>query len=126
MKLKNNTGWMIASGLLGASAVALGAVAAHALSQPQAAVAVERASTYQLIHAVAILLISQFAGRTAVIARWLMLLGIIGFSGAIYAKYLIGLTSWGQVAPVGGMLLIVAWLAVALSYFGSAPSPDDH
>jgi uncharacterized membrane protein YgdD (TMEM256/DUF423 family) len=113
------------SGLLGASGVALGAIAAHALTNSQASIAVERASTYQIIHAVAILLIAQLAGRTATLARWLVLFGVVGFSGGIYAKYLAGLTSWGQLAPVGGMLLIVAWLVLAVSYFLPMMAPDE-
>ncbi len=107
--------WTGTVGLLGASAVALGAVAAHGLSDPVAASAVERASTYQLLHAIALLLLCQFSTWPWVLARALMLAGVIGFSGAIYAKYLLGLTALGGLAPIGGMLLIVSWLVIALA-----------
>jgi uncharacterized membrane protein YgdD (TMEM256/DUF423 family) len=57
------------------------------------------------------------------VARWLMLAGIVGFSGAIYAKYLLGLEAFGAIAPIGGMLLIVSWLAVGLAWVGR-PTTD--
>jgi uncharacterized membrane protein YgdD (TMEM256/DUF423 family) len=110
--------WTVVIGLLGASGVALGAVAAHALSDPGAASAVERASTYQLLHAIALLVLCQFAGAGIVLARWLMLAGIIGFSGAIYAKYLLGFAWLGTLAPIGGSLLIASWLVVGLAWIG--------
>lgn len=110
-------------GLLGASGVALGAVAAHALSDPAAASAVERASTFQLLHAIALLVLCQFAGLGAIVARWLMLAGIIGFSGAIYAKYLLGLAAFGAIAPIGGLLLIASWLVLGLAWIGR-PTTD--
>jgi len=115
--------WTAVVGLLGASGVALGAVAAHALNELAAASAVERASTLQLLHAIALLVLCQFSGLGVMVARWLMLAGIVGFSGAIYAKYLLGLEAIGAVAPIGGMLLIVSWLAVGLAWIGR-PSTD--
>ncbi len=108
--------WLFICGLLGASGVTLGAVAAHALSDPQAAIAVERASNYQLLHAIAILIIAQLGGALGALSRWLMLLGIVGFSGAIYAKYLLGITELGKYAPWGGTLLILSWLFLAVSF----------
>lgn len=113
--------WVVICGLLGASGVALGAIASHALSDPQAAFAVERASTYQLLHTVVILVLLGFASRTVLLARAMMFAGIIGFSGAIYAKYLLGLTALGALAPVGGSLLILSWLVLALSWFTAKP-----
>ena len=114
--------WTGTVSLLGASAVVLGAVAAHALSDPNAASAVERASTYQLLHAIALLLLCQFSAWPLVLARALMLAGVIGFSGAIYAKYLLGFPALGGVAPIGGMLLIGSWLAIGLAAIVPASS----
>ena len=107
--------WLLICGLLGASGVALGAVAAHALADPTAAIAVGRASNYQLLHAIALLVLSQMVGSLTVLARAAMLAGILGFSGAIYLKYLLGMTGAGIVAPWGGSLLILSWLLVAAS-----------
>lgn len=125
MNFNAKSPWVLVCGLLGASGVALGAVASHALSDPQAAVAVERASTYQLLHTVAILVLLGFQSRTIQLARILMAAGVLGFSGAIYAKYLLGLTAMGQLAPIGGSLLILSWIVTAATYFwpGSPEKP---
>lgn len=112
-----NSVWIFVCGLLGALGVALGAVAAHALADPQAALSVERATNYQLFHTVAILVLLTLKGRLVTLSRWLMLAGIIGFSGAIYAKYLLGLPALGALAPVGGSLLILSWLVLGASAF---------
>lgn len=116
--------WTVTIGILGASAVALGAVAAHALHDPAAASAVERASTYQLLHAIALLILCPLAGFGVALARWLMLTGMVAFGGAIYAKYLLGLTAMGAIAPIGGMLLIASWLVLAVAWLKRAPPSD--
>lgn len=113
MNFTSKPGWVVVVGLLAASAVALGAVAAHALPEP-AATSVERASTYQLFHAIALLVL---AGATGVWIGWvraLMLGGVICFSGAIYAKHLLGFPSLGSLAPLGGVLLILSWLVLVV------------
>ncbi|HEY7804244.1 MAG TPA: DUF423 domain-containing protein [Orrella sp.] len=117
MNFNANSVWILVCGLLGALGVALGAVAAHALADPQAALSVERASNYQLFHTVAILALLSLKGRLVTLSRWLMLAGIVGFSGAIYAKYLLGLPALGALAPVGGSLLILSWLVLGASVF---------
>jgi uncharacterized membrane protein YgdD (TMEM256/DUF423 family) len=116
--------WLFICGLLGATAVALGAVAAHALTDPQAALSVQRASNYQLFHVVAILVLLGMQGRLVCLARLLMLAGVIGFSGAIYAKYLLDLPALGTLAPVGGSLLIVSWIVLAVSAITGSRSRD--
>ena len=104
--------WRVAAGLLGMLAVALGAVAAHALKDPQAALAVERAANYQLIHAVVLLVTTFMPGRSGAVARWLFLLGILLFSVSIYAKYLLHIVMAGKLAPTGGVLLMAGWLSL--------------
>jgi uncharacterized membrane protein YgdD (TMEM256/DUF423 family) len=110
--------WVATAALLAATGVALGAIAAHGVSEPAAAQAIERASTLQLIHAVALLALgltmTSLTNRYLVVGRWLLLLGIVGFSGAIYAKYLIGIASLGAMAPYGGMSLILGWMLIAV------------
>lgn len=107
--------WLIAAGALGATGVALGAIAAHAVQDPMAITSLERASTYQILHAIALVALSGVTFRLMGIARLLMLLGIVGFSGSIYAKYLLGMTSMGKFAPMGGTALILGWFVVLLA-----------
>lgn len=127
MNFNAKSPWVLICGLLGASGVALGAVASHALADPQAALAVERASTYQLLHTIAILVLLGFTSRIVGFARVLMLAGIVGFSGAIYAKYLLGMPALGPLAPIGGSLLILSWLVLAASFaFAHWATPKDN
>ena len=114
---------MLLCGLLGASGVALGAIASHALTDPQAAFAVERASTYQLIHTIVILVLLLMNGPLVRLARLTMLAGIVLFSGAIYAKYLFAIPAAGALAPIGGMLMIGAWLTLIASWALSQSTP---
>lgn len=107
--------WRVLASLLGLTAVALGAVAAHALADPAASAAVERASTYQLIHAVVLWLATLCTGWAARCARWALLAGMLLFCGAIYAKYLLSFTQAVALAPAGGTLLMVGWLLLAFS-----------
>ena len=45
-------------------------------------------------------------------AGWLFVLGVIVFSGSLYALALTGVGALGAIAPVGGLSLILAWAAL--------------
>lgn len=107
--------WRFAAGLLGLSAVMIGAIAAHALSDPQAVISVERAANYQLIHAVLLAVTTVLTGRIAGLSRWCLLSGMFFFSGSIYAKYGFGLVDATKIAPTGGVLLMLGWLSLAFT-----------
>jgi len=124
MNFTSKPRWILIIGFLGASGVALGAIAAHVLEEP-AATSVERASTYQVLHAITLLVLCAASGRLVTIARWTMLAGIVGFSGAIYAKYLLHLPALGALAPIGGSLLILSWLLLAVSWIGQNSTRSD-
>ncbi len=107
--------WGVTAALLGLSAVALGAIAAHAVAEAQAAQALERASLYQLIHALAILYATGLPGKAALLARCLLLAGIVLFCGSIELKYLFSLIQATVVAPTGGVALMLGWLMLGVS-----------
>ena len=107
--------WGVTAALLGLTAVALGAIAAHAIAEAQAAQALERASLYQLIHALAILYATGLPGKAALLARSLLLIGIVLFCGSIELKYLFSLTQATAVAPAGGVALMLGWLMLGVS-----------
>ena len=46
-------------------------------------------------------------------AGWLMLTGIVMFSGSLYALTLTGMRSLGMITPLGGVSFIVAWALLA-------------
>ena len=107
--------WRAISALFGLSAVALAAIAAHALPDMKAAQAVEPAAIMQLVHAVLLLYMAGLTGICSRLARWSTLIGLMLFCGGIYAKYLLGLASAASVAPVGGMAMMIGWLLLGLS-----------
>jgi uncharacterized membrane protein YgdD (TMEM256/DUF423 family) len=99
----------------GALAVAFGAFGAHALREHlEAANYVstwETATQYHLLHTAAILA-AALAGRSYRLTALLWLAGIVLFSGSLYLIAGFGWRWLGPVTPVGGLLLIVAWLTL--------------
>ena len=109
--------------ILAAVAVALGAFGAHALEARLGDDNLRRWETavrYQLFHSIGLIAVGlvEQAG-TASIHGWLELSGglmqggIVFFSGSLYALALSGRRWLGAVAPLGGLLLIAAWLVMA-------------
>jgi uncharacterized membrane protein YgdD (TMEM256/DUF423 family) len=107
--------WGVTAALLGLTAVVLGAVGAHAVADAQAAQALERASLYQLIHALALLYATGLPGKPALLARSLLLAGIVLFCGSIELKYLLSVPGASAVAPTGGVALMLGWLMLGVS-----------
>src|SRR3990170_4214956 len=106
--------------LLAALAVAAGAFGAHAL-QPRIPTdrlaTYETAVRYQLYHALALLVLAWALERGPSaglqLGAWLLLAGIVVFSGTLYPLAL-GAPRWlGAVTPLGGLCLIGGWLVVA-------------
>lgn len=115
---------------LGCLAVILGAFGAHGLTRFLAALADgpqrlewwKTAAQYHLAHALAMgltagLLGEVRAGRIACIA---FAIGIVLFSGSLYAMTLTGVRWLGAVTPMGGTAMIVGWVALAIAAW-SAP-----
>lgn len=112
-----SSGWIAVAAILGLSAVVLGAIAAHAISDPKAVAALEKAALYQLIHAVLLLVIRPYTSRFAQLGRWLILSGVLLFCGSIELKYLLGMVQATAVAPIGGVCLMSGWLMIGLAGF---------
>lgn len=116
--------WLVkAFAILGASGVALGAFGAHALKEirtPQQLDTWKTATVYLLVHAVLGLLLSICAESESLKVQvpktplMLLLAGVILFSGSLYGLVLLQIGPLGAVAPVGGLMLISAWIALAL------------
>lgn len=115
----------IARMLLGSGAlvmalgVVLGAMSSHATKgapHPEAPRLLQIAVQYQLIHGLGLLLIGTLARNSAsmwlVAAGVLLLLGILFFCGSLWWLAMTN-RSLGFVAPLGGMLFIAGWLALA-------------
>jgi len=102
------------AGLAGSAGVALAAVAAHKVESP----ALATAATMLTLHATAALGVIAVGMRAARQKLWngvalLMLAAVSLFSGEIAFHALTGNASLQMLAPTGGALMIVSWLAVA-------------
>jgi uncharacterized membrane protein YgdD (TMEM256/DUF423 family) len=100
-------------------AVALGAFAAHGLQKVLSAQALQTFHTgveYHFLHALGLILIGILARHwpRVMSCGWLMLAGIILFSGSLYVLSLSGFKALGMVTPFGGLCFIAAWLWLAV------------
>jgi uncharacterized membrane protein YgdD (TMEM256/DUF423 family) len=123
--------FLVLSGVYGLLGVALGAFGAHALDRlfHEAADGVDRAawwstaSHYHLIHALALGLAAWVASRAPGVAAglsgWAFAVGVLLFSGSLYTMALTGARWLGAVTPLGGLLLLVGWLALAVAAWRS-------
>jgi len=105
------------------TAVILGALNAHYLKQfftEELTASFATGVRYQMWHALALLAVGSLAKhlslKDARILNLLFTIGIIAFSGSIYilcafkSNGIIGLTGLGILTPIGGLLLVVAWI----------------
>lgn len=103
-------------GLAGASAVLLGAFGAHALRGVLDARGSElwrTAVDYHVWHALALAVAAGLGqGRSRRLATTAFAVGIVLFSGSLYALAL-GAPRWvGIITPFGGLAFVVGWLAL--------------
>jgi len=115
--------------LLGAAGVAAGAHAAHGLAGVERARDLVRlASQYALLHAPAVILAalladrlrSAWAGRFVWLAGLALLVGALLFCGSLLA---LAFDGPGSLAPLGGSLLLLGWLLLALGGLGGLLAP---
>jgi len=94
----------------------LGAFGAHALRASLGGEALsvwQTAVQYHFWHALALLATPRLAGAWAKAAGWLFVGGVVLFSGSLYALALGAPRILGIVTPIGGLALILGWLAFA-------------
>ena len=124
MKQRHSSGFLLITTILGALAIVLGAFGAHALKESLSIEGLESFNTavkYQMYH-VLVLLFVQTAAPISLKSQkgisYLFYLGILCFSGSIYAITL-GIPAkfiW-FVTPLGGLLFIIGWLKLGISIF---------
>lgn len=109
---------------LGITAIILGAFASHSLKEkltPDAMSSIETAIRYQMYHVLVLLFVNTYQDFSAKLKRTASLfffLGILFFSGSIYAIYLLGVSAksiW-FITPLGGLLFIIGWLLLFLFF----------
>jgi len=119
----------LAGAAFGFTGVAAGAFGAHALKarlEPEALAVFDTAARYQLLHALALLAsswaIAQFPGRSARASAALFSAGIVLFSGSLYVLSLTGVRLFGALTPIGGVLLLLGWLALGWAALRDTPA----
>lgn len=112
--------------VFGMVAIILGAFGAHALKKVLAAeqlVTFETGVRYQMYHALFLLfigLMKNISLKAKKTIYFLVVFGILLFSGSIYLLATNDLTAFdfkviGFVTPIGGLLLIVAWVVLFIN-----------
>lgn len=124
-----NGKWMMVLGsFLAGLGVVLGAFGAHKLKQlvpPESVQTFQTGVQYQMYHAFALLfaglLWDRFSGGGQLAAAgWCFLIGIVLFSGSLYALALlkatgkVGLGGLGILTPIGGLFFIAGWVLLLL------------
>jgi uncharacterized membrane protein YgdD (TMEM256/DUF423 family) len=126
--------WLFLAAILGGLAVAAGAVGAHVLSDTATVdgplqQAYRTGHLNHAIHALALLAAGilmlraqergpSFSAMALQAAAVCFTIGIVLFSGGIYAHVAGGIAAVTRFVPVGGMVLIAGWVALAAGALG--------
>ncbi|PQJ71822.1 DUF423 domain-containing protein [Polaribacter butkevichii] len=111
---------LIITSVLGMLAIVLGAFGAHALKDILSVAELSSFETgvrYQMFHVIVLLFVNIYEGFSVSQKNkisYLFFLGILLFSGSIYAIHLTSITAksiW-FVTPLGGLTLIIGWISM--------------
>lgn len=108
-------------------AVAAGAFGAHGLRgvlEPRWLETFETGARYQMVHALALLVLAVAAGRSPgglwAASGWLFVAGTVLFSGSLYILSLTGARWLGAITPLGGLCFLAGWACAAAAALRSA------
>ena len=110
--------------IMAASGIGVGAFGAHAmkdrLTPPDLAI-YETAVKYWMYHALGLCIVAIVMTRVEnglmKASAALMILGALVFSGSLLALVFTGNRMLGAVTPIGGVMLILSWLCLAVGVF---------
>lgn len=108
------------AGINGFLAVSLGAFAAHALRDrlsPELLNTFQTGVQYHMYHALALfgiglMMINFPASNILRVSAYLMLAGLVFFSGSLYLLSIMGIRWLGAITPIGGVFFLVAWALI--------------
>jgi uncharacterized membrane protein YgdD (TMEM256/DUF423 family) len=116
--------FLIAGAALMALATIVGAVGTHALRphlSPDRFEILQTAVHYQFFQALGLMAIGLIAERRPArcinMAGWLVLIGVVLFSGSLYLLLAGAPRLVGVLTPVGGASLIAGWICLALGLY---------
>jgi uncharacterized membrane protein YgdD (TMEM256/DUF423 family) len=114
--------WLILGAASAFLSVAAGAFGAHALRArltPDLLTIFETGARYHMYHSLGLIAIGLLMqARPSPLlngAGWAMLVGILLFSGSLYALALSGVRALGAITPLGGLGFLAGWLLLALA-----------
>ncbi len=118
---------VVLASLLGLTSVIFGAFGAHGLKSLISSESIQSFETgvrYQMYHALLLFFVAQttmLTTRTKQTIYYLILVGVILFSGSIYGLATNALTTFNFkmiafITPIGGLLLIIAWLTMLVGF----------
>ena len=115
--------FLLIAAISGFLVVALGAFGAHGLKEKISAdlLAVYQTGVlYQMFHTLALLAVALLMAHLPQLGAlrwsgWLFVAGIVIFSGSLYLLALTGVRVLGAITPIGGLLMIVAFLLLAVA-----------
>jgi uncharacterized membrane protein YgdD (TMEM256/DUF423 family) len=114
--------WLALGAVNAFLAVAAGAFGAHGLKARLNAdllAVFETGARYHMYHALGLVAVGLLAmhrpGGLINGAGWAMQLGILLFSGSLYALALSGVRVLGAITPIGGVGFLVAWALFAIA-----------
>ncbi|MFS4484292.1 DUF423 domain-containing protein [Hyunsoonleella sp. 2307UL5-6] len=118
---------LITAAVMGMFAIILGAFASHGLKahlSPDNLQTFETGVRYQMYHALFLLFVgssSLVAPQYKTIIFYLVIAGVILFSGSIYGLATNALSNFdfkkiGFITPIGGLLLIISWIVVIVNF----------
>ena len=118
---------LIAGVSLGMLSVVLGAFGAHGLKELVSIEATQTFETgvrYQMYHAILLLFVATTTflnEKTKKIVYYLVIIGVLFFSGSIYVLATNSLTNFdfktiGFITPIGGLFLILAWIFLFVEF----------
>ncbi|BAB07547.1 DUF423 domain-containing protein [Halalkalibacterium halodurans] len=113
---------LLGSIVMGLSVI-IGAFGAHGLEPRLSERMMKNYQTgvqYQMIHGIGILVVGlvglkMLPSALLSAAGWSFFVGILLFSGSLYAMALTGVTKLGAITPIGGLAFIAGWILLGIA-----------
>ena len=122
---KNVRLFLTISSIMMALAIAIGAFGAYGLKSivtPKLLVIYNTGVEYHFyntlgLFAATFMLYLKPDSKRVRVSLWLILIGMIIFSFSLYMLVLLNMPILGAITPIGGTLLIIAWIMLAISFY---------
>jgi len=117
---------LLVAAVMGAAGIAIGAFGAHSLETILSGLShsefherkdwLETGVRYHMYHVPALMALAfagERLGKVSSVA-WLWIVGVLIFSGCLYAMSLTGIRVLGAIVPIGGLSLLFGWVFLGI------------